>query len=216
MEMRIRIEDYSKKIRKDYVLNHVNLELLSGNIYGIVGQNGSGKTMLLRAISGLIHPTTGKIYIDEKQLFKDFDFPENIGILIEKPDFLSYLSGFENLKLLSEIRGKATEEHDKKVEDLKKYLNMFNLDSESKQSMKKFSLGMKQKIGIIQAIMEEPDVLVLVEPFNALDQEAVKLLRELLLNFQNKGKLVVITSHHKDDIESVCNKIIRIDRGQIV
>lgn len=210
MEMRIRIEDYSKKIRKDYVLNHVNLELLSGNIYGIVGQNGSGKTMLLRAISGLIHPTTGKIYIDEKQLFKDFDFPENIGILIEKPDFLSYLSGFENLKLLSEIRGKAT------VEDIKKYLNMFNLDSESKQSMKKFSLGMKQKIGIIQAIMEEPDVLVLDEPFNALDQEAVKLLRELLLNFQNKGKLVVITSHHKDDIESVCNKIIRIDRGQIV
>ena len=93
---------------------------------------------------------------------------------------------------------------------------MFNLDSESKQSMKKFSLGMKQKIGIIQAIMEEPDVLVLDEPFNALDQEAVKLLRELLLNFQNKGKLVVITSHHKDDIESVCNKIIRIDRGQIV
>lgn len=207
--MDIKIENFTKKIKKTYVLKNINLELSSGNIYGIVGQNGSGKTMLLRAISGLIHPTEGRILINEKQLFKDIDFPESIGVIIEKPEFLEHLSGFENLKLLGDIKGTIT------TERIKEYMYLFSLDPESKQTMKKYSLGMKQKIGIIQAIMEDPDILVLDEPFNALDQETVDVLRKILIDLREKGKLIVVTSHHRDDIEEICNKVIRIDKGKV-
>ncbi|MFR3180684.1 ATP-binding cassette domain-containing protein [Dysosmobacter welbionis] len=208
--MEIIVRDYTKRIKNTYILNKISLEFMGGNIYGITGQNGSGKTMLLRAISGLIHPTEGKVFINGKELFKEVDFPMNTGIVIEKPEFLGYLSGLENLTLLSKVNNKIS------LLQIKEYLRLFNLNPDSKLHMKSYSLGMKQKIGIIQAIMENPDILILDEPFNALDQESVELLRNILLKFKNQGKLIIVTSHHKDDIEAICSRVIHLEDGKIV
>lgn len=208
--MEIIVRDYTKRIKNTYILNKISLEFTGGNIYGITGQNGSGKTMLLRAISGLIHPTEGKVFINGKELFKEVDFPMNTGIVIEKPEFLGYLSGLENLTLLSKVNNKIS------LLQIKEYLRLFNLDPDSKLHMKSYSLGMKQKIGIIQAIMENPDILILDEPFNALDQESVELLRNILLKLKNQGKLIIVTSHHKDDIEAICSRVIHLEDGKIV
>ena len=205
--MNIKVDMLTKKINGTLVLKDVSCEFRSGNIYGIIGKNGSGKTMLLREISGLIHPTTGKITVDGKVLHRDISFPPNMGLIIEKPEFINYLTGFENLQLLAEIKHITT---DKRIKEL---MTQFSLNPESKQSVKKYSLGMKQKIGIIQAIMEDPDILILDEPFNALDEDTVIMLRDLLLHFQKDGKLIVITSHHREDIESVCNHIFHMEEG---
>ena len=134
----------------------------------------------------------------------------NTGIVIEKPEFLGYLSGLENLTLLSKVNNKIS------LLQIKEYLRLFNLDPDSKLHMKSYSLGMKQKIGIIQAIMENPDILILDEPFNALDQESVELLRNILLKLKNQGKLIIVTSHHKDDIEAICSRVIHLEDGKIV
>lgn len=208
--MVIKIENCSKKFGGNYVLNDINLTFESGHIYGIVGLNGSGKTMLLRMISGLISPTSGKVFIDEKQLHKDMSFPPDMGIIIEKPEMLNHLSGLENLKLLSEIRGVISQD---KIID---YMKMFSLDPQDKKPMKKYSLGMKQKIGIIQATMEDPQLLVLDEPFNALDEATVNMVRSLLLKYKEEGKLIIITSHHREDIEALCDEIVHLENGQIV
>lgn len=207
--MAIKVDMLTKKINGTFVLKDISCEFKCGNIYGIIGKNGSGKTMLLRAIAGLIHPTTGKITVNDKVLHRDISFPPNMGLIIEKPEFISYLTGFENLLLLAEIKHIATEE---KIRTLMK---QFSLNPESKQRISKYSLGMKQKIGIIQAIMENPDILILDEPFNALDENSVLMLRDLLLNFQKAGKLIIITSHHREDIESVCNHIFHMEEGTL-
>ena len=208
--MNIKVEALSKKINGAMVLKDISCEFVSGNIYGIVGKNGSGKTMLLREIAGLIRPTKGSISVDGKMLHHDISFPPNLGLIIEKPDFLNYLTGFENLKILAEIRHRVT---DDKIKDLMK---KFSLEPNSKQTVKKYSLGMKQKIGIIQAIMENPDILILDEPFNALDEDTVLLVRNLLLQYRKDGKLIVITSHHREDIDAICNHIYRMEEGQLI
>ena len=208
--MNIKVEALSKKINGAMVLKDISCEFASGNIYGIVGKNGSGKTMLLREIAGLIRPTKGSISVDGKMLHHDISFPPNLGLIIEKPDFLNYLTGFENLKILAEIRHRVT---DDKIKDLMK---KFSLEPNSKQTVKKYSLGMKQKIGIIQAIMENPDILILDEPFNALDEDTVLLVRNLLLQYRKDGKLIVITSHHREDIDAICNHIYRMEEGQLI
>ena len=166
--------------------------------------------MLLRAVAGLIRPTEGKVIIDgEKELHRDCDFPPNMGLLLERPNFLNYLSGMENLKMLAEIRGKIGEK------EIAEWLMMFQMDPDEKQIFKKYSLGMKQKIGIIQALMEEPDLIVLDEPFNALDEESVETLRKLLLEQKQKGKLIMITSHHKEDIAVLCDVVYRVSAGAV-
>ncbi len=208
--MKIVVDRLSKTIKGITVLDHINCEFCSGNIYGLVGQNGSGKTMLMRAISGLIHPSEGTITYDEKVLHQDFDFPPKIGVLIERPEFLNTLSGFENLKLLAEIN------HVIKDEQIKEFLKAFALDPNSKLAVKKYSLGMKQKIGIIQAIMENPDVLILDEPFNALDAKSVESLRKLLLQYKDEGKLIIISSHHKQDIDAICGCVIQLEDGKLI
>lgn len=177
---------------------------------GIVGQNGSGKTMLLRAIAGLICLNRGTITVDGKVLNKDISFPPDIGIIIEKPELLPYLSGLENLKLLAEIRNIIS------YDDIKHYMDKFGLNFNSKQIVKKYSLGMKQKLGIIQAIMEDPSLLLLDEPFNALDAESVDILRSILLQYKEQGKLIILTSHHQEDIMSVCNQVIHLQDGCIL
>mgnify|MGYP000441096395 CR=1 FL=1 len=208
--MKITVDRLTKEIKGTTVLENISYEFTGGNIYGIVGKNGSGKTMLLREIAGLIHPTEGSVSIDGKVLHRDISFPPSLGLIIEKPEFLPYLTGFENLKLLAEVKKIADDQR------IKEYMELFSLDPYSKQSVKKYSLGMKQKIGIIQAIMESPDIMILDEPFNALDEESVQILRGLLLRYQDEGKLIIITSHHKEDISSVCNHIIQLQNGKIV
>lgn len=208
--MKIKVDALTKKIKGTTVLDNISYEFTSGNIYGIVGKNGSGKTMLLRELAGLIHPTEGTVKVDGRQLHHDISFPPNLGLIIEKPEFINYLTGFENLKLLAEIKHIASDE------TIRDFMKMFSLDPASKQSMKKYSLGMKQKIGIIQAVMENPDLLILDEPFNALDEDSVELLRELLRQYQKAGKLIIITSHHKEDIDSICNHILMLQEGKLV
>lgn len=207
--MMIKMEDISKNIKGAYVLEHINLEFSSGTIYGIVGQNGSGKTMLLRAIAGLIQPTSGKIYINDKQLHKELSFPPNMGILIEKPELLNYLTGMENLMLLAGIRNVVSKNQ------IEAYMKKFGLDPASKKTVKKYSLGMKQKIGIIQAIMEEPELMILDEPFNGLDEATVEMLYEIFREYREAGKLLILTSHHKEDIERLCDKIIKLQEGKV-
>ena len=193
--MLIKLQDATKILDHRFVINNINFEFKSGNIYGIVGQNGSGKTMLLRAIAGLICLNRGTITVDGKVLNKDISFPPDIGIIIEKPELLPYLSGLENLKLLAEIRNIIS------YDDIKHYMDKFGLNFNSKQIVKKYSLGMKQKLGIIQAIM---------------DAESVDILRSILLQYKEQGKLIILTSHHQEDIMSVCNQVIHLQDGCIL
>ncbi len=208
--MHIKIEGASKQIKGSSVLENINLEFESGKIYGIVGKNGSGKTMLLRAVAGLIVPTEGKIYIDEKELHKELSFPPEMGIIIENPELLEHLTGLENLKLLAEVNNSITEEQ------IIEYMKLFSLDPGSKKPVKKYSLGMKQKLGIIQAIMENQQLLILDEPFNALDEGTVLMLRDLFLNYKNAGKLIILTSHHDEDIKALCDEVIYLEEGKVV
>lgn len=207
--MDIILKSVSKVINHTVVLDDINCRFSGGNIYGIVGPNGSGKTMLLRAISGLIIPTGGEVIIDGKRLHKDISIPPSLGLIIERPEFLSYLTGLDNLKQLASIKRIVSDE------TIKRYMQLFDLDPESRQTMRRYSLGMKQKIGIIQALMENPDVLVLDEPFNALDEKSVMLLRDLLRKRRDEGKLIIVTSHHKDDIEAVCNHVMTMQGGSL-
>lgn len=208
--MEIKIENCTKKILAAKVLSEINLTFSGGHIYGIVGMNASGKTMLLRTIAGLIRPTKGKVYVDGKELHKELSFPPDMGVIIEKPELLNHLSGLENLKLLAEIKGIVSEEK------MKEYLEMFGLDPNDKRPMKKYSLGMKQKIGIIQAIMENQQLLVLDEPFNALDETTVNFFRDMLLKYKEEGRLIIITSHHREDIEVLCDEIVHMEDGKII
>lgn len=208
--MIIRVEGLSKSFNDISVLNNINLEFQSGKIYGIVGSNGSGKTMLLRAISGLIIPSEGQVEIDGKVLHKELSFPENMGLLIEKPELLNYLTGFENLKFLASIK------HIISDEKIREYMQKFMLEPDSKKTVKKYSLGMKQKLGIIQAIMENQELLILDEPFNALDEATVQMLRKMFLEYKKTGKLLIITSHNAEDIEVLCDRVIHLCEGKVV
>lgn len=208
--MNIKIENFTKEIKGVRILEDITVEFGSGKIYGLVGKNGSGKTMLLRAVSGLIRPTKGSVIVDGKYLHKDISFPQDMGIIIEKPDLLNYLTGFENLSLLAKINNKISKD------EIENWMKKFSLDPKSKQVLKKYSLGMKQKIGIIQAIMEDQQLLVLDEPFNALDQDTVEMLRVLLKKYKDDGKLIIITSHHSEDIDILCDEIIFIEEGKLI
>ncbi|WP_454939538.1 ABC transporter ATP-binding protein [Evtepia sp.] len=209
--MKIEIKNYTKVLKGATILDRVNLVLEGGTIYGFIGRNGSGKTMLLRAIAGLIRPTEGQVILDgEKELHKDSDFPPNMGVLLERPNFLNYLSGMDNLKMLAEIQGKIGEA------EIAQWLQRFQMDPTDKKIFKHYSLGMKQKIGVIQALMEDQTLIVLDEPFNALDEEAVQVLREILLERKAAGNLIMLTSHHKEDIEALCDVVYRIDQGKVM
>lgn len=208
--MEIRVESLNKTFRGTQVLEDINYTFTSSKIYGLAGKNGSGKTMLLREISGLIHPTSGRVLIDGKQLHRDISFPPSMGLIIEKPEFLGDMSGFENLKMLAGIRKIVTDEQ------IKEWMRRFALAPDAKQPMRKYSLGMKQKIGIIQAIMEEPELLILDEPFNALDEESVNLCWSILRTLRQAGKLIIITSHHKEDIEQLCDNTLLMEDGKLI
>lgn len=208
--MDIEIRALSKKYKDQLVLNNINLDLSSGRIYGIIGRNGSGKTVLFKSIAGLIRPTSGYVKVDSKIVGKDMDFIESCGLIIENPGFLSNYSALNNLKMLAAIKGKV------KKDEIKKYIAKVGLDPNSKKHVGKFSMGMKQRLAIAQAIMEDPDLIILDEPLNGLDNEGVKEMRELFLELKAQGKLIIMCSHNPEDIEILADEIWRMDKGEIV
>lgn len=201
------INNLSKSIKNHKVLDNVNLTFEGGNIYGLVGRNGSGKTMLLRAICGLIYPDEGSITIDSKRLHKDISFPESRGAIIEHVELLPNFTAFENLKILGKIRNIATDEM------IKKAISSVGLNPESPEKVKTYSLGMKQKLSIAQALFENPSILLLDEPTNALDEEGVKLIRNILIEEKKKGKLIIIASHNKEDLNFLSDVTIKVSDG---
>ena len=208
--MKINIDNISKSFDKGLVLNNINLYFESGKVYGLKGRNGSGKTMLLRAISGLILPDKGTIKIDDKILGDDLSFPPSVGVLIENPGYIPELSGKENLKNIADIKGVIS---DKEINEIMKY---FDLEPESKKPVKKYSLGMKQKLGLCMAFMEDPELILLDEPMNALDEKAVNDLKDLILKKEKEGKLIIIASHDLEDLEELTDEIIEMQNGEVV
>lgn len=208
--MQLIATDVTKIIKGKTILSNINLSLSSGHIYGFVGSNGSGKTMLFRALSGLISITSGEITLDTKTLKKDFMVLPNLGILLENISLYSNLTGYENLRYLAQFNQKASNE------DIELALRQVGLDPYDKRKYGKYSLGMKQRLAIAQALMEKPDILMLDEPTNALDQDSIENVRKLIKQEKERGVLILLASHNKDDIQLLADYIYTIDNGAIV
>lgn len=204
------LEQINKRIKGHSVLEDISYTFKEKQVYGLYGHNGSGKTMLLRAISGLIRLNSGSICIDGKKLHQDISFPENTGIVIEHMELLPNYSALENLKILSKIKKTATEE------EMKNSLRRVGLDPESRQKVRKYSLGMKQRLNIAQAIFEQQKILLLDEPTNALDEEGVHQIYQLIQEERNKGAIIIVATHHKEDLIRLCDVVIKIAEGKIV
>ena len=205
----IKVENVSLKIKKDMILRDINVEFERGKIHGIIGRNGSGKTMLMKCICGFIRPTEGEITVAGKRIGIDCDFPESVGVIIETPEFIPYYTGFKNLKLLADIRHKITDE------DIRRSIELVGLDPKLKKSVKKYSLGMRQRLGLAQAIMENPDLLILDEPMNGLDKDGVGEMRKYLLDLKAQGKTILIASHSAEDIDVLCDSVVEMDKGRM-
>ena len=201
------VENVTKVFGEQDALKNVSAKFGMGKIYGIVGRNGSGKTVLLKCICGLLHPTAGTVTVNGKIVGKDVDYPENIGFIIEAPGFLPRYSGLKNLKYLASVRGKVQED------EIRKYMELVGLNPDDKKHVGNYSLGMKQRLGIAQAFMENPDILILDEPMNALDNNGVEEMRSVLLKMKKQGKLIIIASHVRDDIDILCDEVYGIDAG---
>lgn len=206
---RIILEDVSKVIKNVEVLKDITLSFEKGKIYGLKGYNGSGKTMLLRMIAGLIQPTEGKVLVDNEILHKDLDFPKDMGVLIENPNFWSNYTGKEALYSLAMINKKIG------MQQIDRAMTRVDLDPSDRRTIRKYSLGMKKRLGIAQAIMEEPQLLLLDEPSNALDKKGVEMVRKIIQEEKNRGTLIILASHQQEDLE-ICDTIIEIEEGRIV
>lgn len=205
---KIIIKNVTKIIKGVTILDNINLEFQQGKIYGLCGYNGSGKTMLLRMIAGLIRPTTGEVLIDNKILHKDMDFPESIGVLIETPNFWSSYTGREVLYSLARIKNVIG------IEEIDDTLRRVNLVPDDTRIIKKYSLGMKQRLGIAQAVMEKPEILLLDEPSNALDKKSVDMVRDIIREEKDRGSIIILASHNVEDLD-VCDIILEIEDGRI-
>lgn len=208
--MVIQVENVSKTIKGNMVIDCVSAEFSSGKVYGLQGINGSGKTMLMRLISGLIYPTEGRIVIDGKILGKEIAFPESIGILIENPAFLDNYSGFANLKLLASIQNKIDDKQ------IYKTLERVGLEPDSRKKYKKYSLGMKQKLGIAGAVMEKPEFLILDEPANALDKEGIERLKKIVQEEKERGVLIILSCHDSALLEAMADVIYSMENGRLL
>lgn len=209
VSMYIELKNVSKKIKGIDILDDVSLRMESGKIYGFRGKNGSGKTMLMRAIAGLIK-VTGTVDIDGRILGKDEMFPPSIGILIENPSFVAEYTGLKNLEMLACIKNKI------EIEDIRHAMEQVGLDPDDKRTYKKYSLGMKQKLGIAAAFMEKPDIIILDEPINALDEAGAKQVHKILEEQKKRGALIIIACHDKEELEMLSDEIIEIYEGRIV
>lgn len=207
--MKLKVINYTKIIKNKVILDNVNLELESGNIYGFFGRNGSGKTMLFRAITSLIHPTEGDVLIDGKSVnHDDFDLSQ-VGILIEDPGFYPHLTGFENLEMLYTINNKKDSDYIKSV------LDRVGLLDAAFKKYKEYSLGMRQRLRIAQAFMENQKIIILDEPTNGLDEKGIEIIYNLIQEEKNKGKLILLASHNKEDLKMLCDKIYSVREGKI-
>ena len=200
----------TKKIKQDILLDNISLEFQGGKVYGLQGKNGSGKTMLMRAICGLITLSDGEINIDGEILHKDISFPRSIGALLENPSFLNGYTGLENLKLLADIQGGIEEK------ELRDCLTKVGLDADDKRIYRKYSLGMKQKLGIAAAIMGSPDIVILDEPINAIDEAGIEKVREILRGLKGSGSVIIVACHDKEELELLSDEIIKISKGRII
>lgn len=205
----IKISDLNLNIKGHQILSDVNMTLHEGNIYGLVGNNGSGKTMLMKCICGFVKTTSGKIVVNNEVIGKDIDYIKNTGIIIETPGFIMYYSGLKNLKILAEISGKTN------VTKIKETMKECGLDPDLKLPVKKYSLGMRQRLGIAQAIMEDQSILILDEPMNGLDKEGIATVRTLLLKMKAEGRLIILASHNREDIDILCDEVFYVEKGQV-
>lgn len=210
METCIEVQNVVKRFRDQVVLKNVLISFEKGKIHGIVGRNGSGKTVLFKCICGLMHPEEGVILVNGKRVGRDVDMPEDIGAIIEAPGFLPNYSGYKNLRFLANIRRKIGKE------EILNVLRTVGLDPESRKHVGKYSLGMRQRLGIAQAIMEDPEILILDEPMNGLDNAGVQDIRALLLELKAQGKTILLASHNHEDIAALCDTVHEMDGGVLL
>ena len=206
--MEVEVKNYSKKLKGRNVLDNVSYKFEGGNIYGLYGRNGSGKTMLMRAVAGLIFPTSGEVIIDGKVLHKEISFPKDMGVIIENMELMPQYDAYDNLKILGKIRKTATDD------DINSTLEKVGLHDVKGKKVRTYSLGMKQKLAIAQAIFEHPKLLLLDEPTNALDEESINDIRKLLLELKEKGVLIIVASHNKEDIELLSD--VKINMAEVM
>ena len=207
----IEVKNYTKSINGNTVLNNINLNLEKGKIYGLVGKNGSGKTMLIRAMCGLITSNTGEIYVDGQRVGNGI-YPKSLGVVIENISMFDYMSALKNLKMLNDISFNKIDES-----EIKAWLERFHLKADDNRNMKKYSLGMKQKVSLIQAFMNKPYLIILDEPTNALDEESVKILSNVISDAnKNEGTTFIIASHDRANLDDLCDEIIEMKDGKLV
>lgn len=208
-EVMVKVENLRKTFREQEVLKGINCEFLRGKTYAVIGNNGSGKSVFFKCVCGFLTPTSGQVTVGGKRIGKDVDFPESIGLLIEHPGFMQQMSAFKNLRLMAGIRGQITDEQIKEV------IRKVGLDPSSKKAVAKYSMGMKQRLGIAQAIMEDPELVILDEPFNGLDKGGVEEIRALLMEWKEKGKTILLTSHNSEDITLLADHVWEMDAGKM-
>lgn len=199
----IEVINVSKSFKYDTIIKNLSFSFYGGNIYGLVGSNGSGKTVFMKILSGFLKPTSGVVKYNGQELYSQIEFPSSMGILIENPAMLDYLTGFENLKMLASINKSVDDD------EIKKLMRMLDLDPDSKKTVEKYSLGMKQKIGIIQAIMEKPQVIILDEPTNSLDKKSIKILIDYFKLLKSNNSIIIISSHQSREIATLCDEVIQ-------
>lgn len=205
----VEVKNLSKSFRSEIAVDNVTVTFRSGAIHGLVGPNGSGKTVLMKLICGLLMPTSGEVIVDDKIVGRDVDFPPSLGAIIETPGFIPYLSGYRNLKDLADIRKRVGRA------EIAAAMEKLGLDAYARKRAGTYSLGMRQRLGIAQAIMEDPSLLVLDEPMNGLDNRSVELVRALLLQLRDEGKTILLASHHMEDIQELCDTVCSMDCGRL-
>lgn len=204
----VKVENVTKYFKQEKVLDDVNMNLETGHIYGIVGKNGAGKTVLFKIIAGFIKPSSGKVTVAGKIIGVDRDFPDSLGLIIETPGFLSQYNAYQNLLYLANINNKISKE------DVKESIRMVGLDPGSNKKVGKFSLGMRQRLGIAQAIMDNPNLIILDEPMNGLDKKGIEDVKELLLKLKGDGKTILMASHYAEDME-ICDEVFQMEDGKL-
>lgn len=207
MENAIEIKDLKMNFGKDEVLKGITHSFEKGKVHGIVGNNGSGKTVMMKCICGFLKPTSGTVKVNGKLIGRQEDFPKSLGLIIEAPGFLPHLSGFRNLSILASVNKKINKQR------IKDTIRLVGLDPDMKKPVGKYSLGMRQRLGIAQAIMEDPELLILDEPMNGLDKNGVQEMRELLKGLVGKGKTIILSSHNPADIDALCDTVCEMDGG---
>lgn len=209
MDSAIIIEDLHKSFGKEEILHGISRKFETGKIHGIIGNNGSGKTVMMKCICGFLRPDQGHVWVGGKEIGKDIDFPDDLGIIIETPGFLPRATGISNLKLLASLRGIADEER------IRQTVIRVGLDPGLRKPVSKYSLGMRQRLGIAQAIMEDPFLLILDEPFNGLDKYGVAQIRSLIKELREEGKTIILASHNQTDIDELCDTVCEMDAGSM-